>query len=94
MITCAATHHLGGVIALGCCSSAAILTLMAVVATGGSDHEEGVGTAVDAEQARAVEGLVTELSSGGADEEQLRALVGAAMRLGRGPLAPDSNTSR
>jgi hypothetical protein len=90
MIACAATHHLGGVVALGCCSSAAILTLMAVVATESTPEPDapGVGSTVDADQARAVERIISELRSAGADEERLRDLAGAAMRLGRRPSAP------
>ncbi len=78
MIVSAATHHLGGVIALGCVASVAILALMTAVATSPRP------ATFDEERARRVEQLVAELVGRGADEEELRGLVGEAVRLGRG----------
>ncbi|HLI16298.1 MAG TPA: hypothetical protein VKV23_09640 [Acidimicrobiales bacterium] len=85
MIAAAATHHLGGVIALGCVSSGAIVALMVAVAVGETPSE--LGASVDAEAAREVEALVAALVEGGADEAALRRLVGAAARLRGGPPA-------
>lgn len=84
MIVAAALKHLGGVITLGCLSSAAIMTLIAVVATQQPLRRgDAWSSSVNTESALRVETLVSRTVDEGAEESTVRELVGAAVELGR-----------
>jgi len=81
MIAAAATRHVGGVVAFGLVSSAAVACLLVAAVVAG----EGPAAApTDAEErARAVEARIAALVAAGAVEDDVRALAGEAIRLGR-----------
>jgi uncharacterized membrane protein YeaQ/YmgE (transglycosylase-associated protein family) len=83
MIACAATKHLGGVVALGLVSSAAVAGLMLQTWLVGSGGERRPASADAETRARAVEARVGVLVAAGANEADVRALAGEAVALGR-----------
>jgi hypothetical protein len=82
MIVSAALRHLGGVLAFGCLSTGAIVTLISVIA---SASAIGAPAAIDARGAHRVERLVEQLVVEGANEATARELVGAALTLEQTP---------
>lgn len=82
MIVSSVTEHDGAALTFGLVTTAAVLCL--VVATAVTRGAPGTPTAPDEAQAARVEQLVGRLMAGGADEAEVRALVGEAVRLGRG----------
>ncbi|HET7487159.1 MAG TPA: hypothetical protein VFJ85_04475 [Acidimicrobiales bacterium] len=81
MIVSSVTEHDGAAVTFGLITTAAVLCL--VVATAVSRATPAV-PAPDEAQAAVVEDRVRDLVAGGADETAVRALVGEAVRLGRG----------
>lgn len=88
-----ADNNNGTVITFGLITAVSILVLMAVAATTRAlDGRASAGAAVDEEVAADVERRIQDLVDAGADEAGVRALVGAAVRLGRG--TPRSSRGR
>src|SRR5579862_1483838 len=81
MIVCAVTHHVGGVVALGCISSGAVVVLLAITVVAPTGQIPG--TAFDTTTSAQVEALIGTLVERGTGENELRTLVGAAVELGR-----------
>ena len=81
-----ADNNNGAVITFGLITAVSIVVLMAVAATTRAleGRASGAAAAVDEEIAADVEQRIQALVSAGADEAAVRALVGTAVRLGRG----------
>ena len=83
MIVTSILDHIGAAITFGLISAAAILCSM--VATAVAASGPSAPAPLDEGQAAQVEALVQQLVDQGADEQQIRTLVGEAVKLGRGP---------
>ncbi|MGH9101782.1 MAG: hypothetical protein ACRDYD_02185 [Acidimicrobiales bacterium] len=83
MIVSAVARALPAVLASGLVTSAAILCLLVAVAVSEGMEPSEVVLARAEQEGAAVESMVSSMTLGGADEGALRALVAAAVRLGR-----------
>ena len=74
----------GVALTFGLLTAGAVACLMVATAVAGPTQAGGRGPAVDEVQAARVERLVAQVVAAGAEEPLVRALVKAAVRLGRG----------
>ena len=82
MIVSSINDNNGAALTFGLLTTAAVICL--VVATAVTRPASGTPVGAEERQAALVETLVEELVAGGADEADVRRLVGESVRLGRG----------
>lgn len=87
MIVASIADSTGAALTFGLLTTAAVVCLVVATAVTRSPASAAGGPlrAPDEDQARRVEALVAGLVAAGADEDQVRALVREAVRLGRSP---------